>query len=404
MPMRTRSPLFALYAANAISIAGNVMALVAIPWFVLERSGSPALAGLVAFFTTLPAVIAAFFGGVVVDRLGFRRMSVVADLASAVAIGLIPLLDQTIGLEIWVLMALVFAGALLDAPGTTARQAILPDLAQLAGMPMERATGIAQAIQRGSLLLGAPIAGGLIAVMGVSNVLWLDAASFLFSAALVGLLVPRPRPPDAEATPEGYVAQLAAGLRFIRRDRLIRALVGTVLLTNFLDAPIFSVLLPVYAQQLLGSALELGIMVGVFGAAALLGAGLFGAIGHRLPRRITFATAFVVVGLPMFLLALTPPFPLPAVALGLIGLAAGPINPIISTVLYERIPAAMRGRVLGTITAGAFVAIPLGVLVAGFVVERIGLGNTFLAIAICYLVVTASIWVNPAMREMDVRK
>ncbi|MFX5522354.1 hypothetical protein ABTD78_24090, partial [Acinetobacter baumannii] len=78
------------------------------------------------------------------------------------------------------------------------------------------------------------------------------------------------------------------------------------------------------------------------------------------------------------------------------GLAGGPINPIISTAMYERVPPRLRGRVLGAVRSGAYVAIPAGVRVAGRLVEGIGLGGVLVAIAASYLVVTLSIFLNPA--------
>ena len=191
-PVRSRTPLYALYAADVVSLSGNAVAQLAIPWFVLTTTGSASLTALAVFFNFLPIVIAAFFGGVVVDRLGFRTTSVVADLASAAAVAAIPLLYTTVGLELWQLLALVFLGALLDAPGATARAALLPDLVELAGARMERASGIRGAIQQSSLLVGAPIGGVLIATVGATDALWINAASFLVSAALVAGLVPRP--------------------------------------------------------------------------------------------------------------------------------------------------------------------------------------------------------------------
>src|SRR5947209_3766719 len=103
---KTRVPIVALFTANAISTVGNVFAFIAIPWFVLQTTGSASKTGLTAFFTILPTVLAAFFGGAVVDRLGFKRTSVIADCASTITIGLIPLLYSTIGLEFWQLLVL----------------------------------------------------------------------------------------------------------------------------------------------------------------------------------------------------------------------------------------------------------------------------------------------------------
>jgi MFS family permease len=118
---RRRGPLFALLAANAVSMSGNVAALVAIPWFVLQTTGSAARTGVIAAAGLVPVVISGLMGGALVDRLGYRRTSVLADLASSGAVAAIPLLHLTIGLEFWQLVVLVFLGGLLDAPGVTAR-------------------------------------------------------------------------------------------------------------------------------------------------------------------------------------------------------------------------------------------------------------------------------------------
>jgi len=402
----SRLPLLALFSANAISLTGNVLTLIAVPWFVLQTTGSAVKTGLTAFFAALAVVVAAFLGGVVVDRLGYKRASIVADLASGTAVALIPLLYATVGLAFWQLLALVFLGNLCDAPGTTARTALVPDVARAATMPLEQATASAQAIQRGARLLGAPLAGVLIAALGVSRVLWVDAATFGVSALLVGVAMPAiptmrlAASIEEERHGQGYLAELLEGFRVIGRDRLIRAIVLTVLVTNFLDAPLFSVIMPVYAKRTFGSALALGLMAAADGGGALVGAVLFSVVGHRLPRRATFIGAFVLVGLPFWALAALPSLPVALLALFVTGLAAGPINPIIYTVAYERIPEAARGCVLGTLTAGAFVAIPLGVLLAGYALQGLGIRVTVAGVAACYLVVTLSLLVNPAIREM----
>jgi MFS family permease len=175
----------------------------------------------------------------------------------------------------------------------------------------------------------------------------------------------------------------------------------TVMVTNFLDSPLLAVVLPVYASEVYGSSVELGLLLGAFGGSALVGAIVYGIIGPRLPRRLTFATAFVIVGLPFWLLALRPPFPIAFIGFVVVGLAAGPINPIISTVIFERVPRAVRGRVMGALTSGAYVAIPAGMLLAGFISEQFGVVTTIVLIASGYLAITVATFFNPAMREMD---
>lgn len=400
---KNRVPLFALLCANGISMMGNVLTMIAVPWFVLQTTGSASRTGLVAFFTALPAIIAAFFGGTLVDRAGFKRMSIISDVMSGLTVALIPLLYYALGehFAFWQLLVLVFMGALLDAPGGTARLSLLPDVTRMAGMHLERANSAMLAIQRGSNLLGAPLAGVLIAFLGASNVLWLDAASFALSALMIAALVPSPPAGVVEKEKSKYLEDLKEGLRFIRRDPLVLAIVSTVMLTNFLDAPLFAVILPVYVKQTFGSAVNLGLIIAGFGAGAMLGTIIFGAIGHRLPRRMTFALSFIIVGLQFFVLASLPPLPFIILSVVVLGLASGPLNPIILTVVQERVPAEMRGRVFGTMTAGAYLAVPLGMLLAGYLLEWKGVRTTLLAQAVCYLTITLSLLINPALREMN---
>src|SRR5512137_2600386 len=101
-----RVPIVALLTANAISMTGHVLAVIAIPWFVLQTTGSATQTGITGFFSILPVVVAGLFGGALVDRLGYKRTSVIADLASGITVALIPILFFTVGLQFWQLMVL----------------------------------------------------------------------------------------------------------------------------------------------------------------------------------------------------------------------------------------------------------------------------------------------------------
>src|SRR5690606_26346894 len=121
-------------------------------------------------------------------RMGLIRCSVIADIASCLAVAAIPLLHLTIGLDIWRLMLLAFRGALLDVPGIVARRSMTPELASLAGISLERATTTEQLNTRIAGIGGPLLAGVLIAALGSSTVLWIDAASFIVSALLMGFV------------------------------------------------------------------------------------------------------------------------------------------------------------------------------------------------------------------------
>lgn len=413
---RKLSPLLALFCANFISLTGSALTTLAIPWFVLQTTGSVVKTGISAFFTVVPTVLANFFGGVLIDRVGYKRVSVISDLAAGVGILLIPLFYHTIGLPFIVLLVLVFLATLLNGPGGTARLSLIPDLAEVADMPFERATSISQGISHVAILVGAPLAGVLIALIGTSNLLWIDALSFGLSALVVSVAVPvlvkapaetaqeegqedeqEQEIEPASAAKEGFLANLQEGLVFIFRDKLILAILFTLILTNMLDASVTAVVLPFYVKQIFGNPIVLGLMDACAIGAALLGTVLYGAIGHRLHREITLALALIFVGVRLWALALLPPLAVILLAMAVSGFATAPLNPIIFTIAYERIPAEIRGRVLGVGMAFAALGMPVGVLASGYLLSGIGIQTTLLIMGASYLLVTLGLLLNPTL-------
>lgn len=403
-PDRAVLPLAALLAANAISMVGNALTMVALPWFVLETTGSAARTGFVAAAAVLPALLAGIFGGTLVDRVGFKRIGVVADVVSGVAIGLVPLLAATVGLPFWLLLTLVVLGALLDIPGITARRSMLPELARRAGWRLERANAGFESSNALSLLLGPPLAGVLIAVVGARNVLWWDAATFAVAALLVAGLVPNLAPTERRDPGAHYLADLAAGLRFIRRERLLLLLAAILAAGNALTGPLFAVLLPVYVAETFGRAGPLGAALAALGAGSLAGSLLFGAVGHRLPRRAVWLVAFLVVPIEIWILAVSPPLPVLVGTLALAGIVIGPINPLLVTIRHERIPPALRGRVFATFSAIAMGAQPVGLLVAGLLIDGVGFRPTVLLLAGSAQLLGVALLFAPSLRQMDETK
>src|SRR3954470_10917395 len=165
---RKRIPLIALLTANIVSTVGNLFTSIAIPWFVLQTTGSAVKTGITGAITAI-SFVASFFGGTLVDRIGFKRVAVGGDLASGIAVALIPLLYHTVGLAFWQLLVLVFLRALCNTPGETGRRGLLPDLIALAGARTERVNGIYQSTLYGANLIGTALIGLIISLVGTAN-------------------------------------------------------------------------------------------------------------------------------------------------------------------------------------------------------------------------------------------
>lgn len=386
--------------ANAVSLTGNQLALLALPWFVLQTTGSPARVGLAGAVEAIGIIGSSFFGGALVDRIGFRRSSMLADVASGIAIALIPLLDRLVGLSFWQLLLLIFAVANFNAPGSTARSGILPDLAEVARLRLEQAASFDQGIKNFASLGGPLLAGLLIATISARNVLWADAASFALSAGVVGLLVPASSLGPGR-TEIRYLAALLEGVTFIRSDRVILTLGSIGAYVNSVGAALMAVVLPVLAQRVFDSSVALGVLIAADGGGALLGTIVFGFVGYRWRRRRALFIAFLVSFFALATLVATPGLVLSMIAMIIDGAAFGIIGPLIFTIYQERLPAGLRGRVLGGITAFQRVAAPLGVVLAGAGIQVFGLTNALVTVAALSLVMPLMIATAPALRSIE---
>lgn len=387
---RSRS-LFALLAADGISSLGNLVTLIAVPWFVLQTTGSAARTGIITFFAAVPVVLAGPLGGLVIDRLGTRLTSVFADILSGGCVATVAVLHHIGVLRFWHIAVLVFFAGLMNVPAETSRSAVVPEIAQACGTTLTRATSMRSTVSQTATLLGGPIAAGAIALFGPAQALYVDAGTFAISAVLICISVP-PRQRVAVSGDSNLRAEFAAGINFIRQDRLLRAICGMVMFMNFLDQAFFVVLVPLLVRTLHYGAPGLGLIVGSFGLGALASTLAFTAYGDKTNRLRLLMLCLLVIGAPRYIvLAMSPPLIVTLAVMFVAGLSAGPINPILQTTMYRLIPTAMRGRVLGTFRAGAYGAIPLGGLVAGVTVTAIGLRSTLVIGAGLYVVATLSV-------------
>ena len=174
----------------------------------------------------------------------------------------------------------------------------------------------------------------------------------------------------------------SAGLRetiaFIWGDPALRALFVFPTAAVLLVGPLVPIVLPVLARQAFGDPVVLGVMVASYGAGGLLGAAGFGMFGSRVPRRRLYGGIFVVWPCTYAAITLVPFLPFTLAMLLTLGAAAGSLVPLQATIRQERSPARLLPRVVGLSTASIPVAAPIGVLVAGFLIDGLGLHQTLL--------------------------
>jgi MFS family permease len=382
-PLRQRS-LAALLTAQVISSLGSQMTFLALPWFVLATTGSAARMGLVLAVELAPVALLGIPSGSVVARIGARRTMLAGDLARAPLMASIPLLHGAGVLSFGLLLAIVALIGVFLAPYFAAQRLVLPELVGEDEHVVAQANAIVEGAQRATALLGPATAGVLIATIGPENVLLVDAATFLAGFAILAAFVPQRPPLPATGESRGVLA----GVRFVLRDRVLATLAVTALLANAFGQ-MLSAGLPVLAYaEFGGSSRVAGLFFASFGAGAVAGSLVAMRLVPRFEPIRLGAVSFVCLSVPIWALAFV--LPAPAVMAALFGSAFfGPlVNAPLIGVLTTRTPAALRAKVMTAVITTALLAGPLGMLVAGQLLEAWGPHRVFLLVAAGQLAAT----------------
>jgi predicted MFS family arabinose efflux permease len=365
----TQPSLIALLAAEVISTTGSQMTWLALPWFVLVTTGSATKTSLVIAAELGGLALLGLPGGKLLGRLGARRTMIFCDSARAPVMLVIPVLHWSGGLSFALLLLVAFALGALSAPYFSAQKVIVPELLGEGEQEVTDANALFQAANRTTILAGPVIGGILIGAIGAPSVLLVDGASYVVSVLLVWAFVPR-RPP-VEQEPEHR--QIRAGLRFLARDRLLRVWWPAFALGDAAWTAFF-VTVPVLVLGRFGHHPQLaGWLFASFGIGAVIGNAVsFRYLTRRFDGLTIFATFIVIQVAPLWLLWL----PLPAVALSAIlivsGLGNGLVNPSLHSISTLRIPAPMRPTVMTTVMVLWALVNPLGLFVAGPVLDAFG--------------------------------
>jgi MFS family permease len=392
-------PLASLVLAHATSLSGNVILTVAVPWLVLTTTGSATLAATAVFAGVGGAALGGLAAGRVVDAIGPVRTAAGAELANALVVAPLPVLLALDILEIWQVLVLGFLGTLVDSAASTARQTLVPATADAHGYPRERANALFTSAEHIGYLLGAPLAGVLIAWFGVGVAIWVTVAAFSLAGMLVGRLhVGRPRRSAEASSARGSLREVFA---FIWRDPVLRALFVFPTVAVMLVAPLVPLVLPVLAREAFGTPVVLGVMVAGYGVGGLLGAAAFGMLGGGISRRRLFVGVFSLVPVTLAGITFSPSLVVTVGLLLMMGAGVGSLVPLMATIRQERSPARLLARVVGLSTASIPVTGPVGVLAAGVLIDAIGLERALLAMSGTAAVIAVAIWTSRAVRLFD---
>jgi MFS family permease len=365
---RSRS-VVALLAAEIVSTTGSQMTWLALPWFVLVTTGSAARMSFVVGAELIGLAALGFPGGRLLGRIGARRTMMLCDAARAPLMLIIPLLHWTVGLSFAVLLLVAFALGAFAAPYFAAQKVIVPELLGEDEQRVSEAQALFQAATRMTLLLGPALAGVLIGVIGATSVLVVDACSYLVSLLLVFAFVPQ-RPPVKQEPEDRSVKR---GIRFILSDPLLRVW-APIFAVGDAAWNAFFIAVPVLVLARFGHEPQIaGWLFAAFGVGAVLGNVItFRFLMGRYDGLVIISVCIMGQALPLWLLWLPVPAAVLAAALCVSGIANGLVNPSLHALSMLRVPPALRPNVMTTQMVFWALVNPLGVFLAGPMLDAFG--------------------------------
>ena len=401
------TPIVLLEATNLLSGISNGVVTIAIPWLVLQRTGSVAAAGLVAALSSLPGIIASPLAGWAVDHFGRRIVSVVSDLLSAISVAAIPLVALFTDLNLAIILALAMLGAVFDPAGYAARRALIPDVADASGMEVTRLNGLHEGIFGMGWIVG-PLAGSLlIAALGDTAAFWVPFALFIIAAVLIGCLrvsdagqIAKAKREEAGVEPLSGWQNASLGARIIWRDPTLRAMTIAVMVLAAIYLPTETVLLPAHFNEL-KSPESLGFILAALAAGSVIGAFSYGWLNQRLKRITIVYAALIGTSLTYIPMALLPPIGIFITFAFLCGLTWGPMQPLLTTIVQIRVSPDAQGRVYGIQTATFYVAPPIGMFLAGVAAETFGVMAVMLVIAGLLVFTALGVLGVKSLRDID---
>jgi MFS family permease len=373
-----------LWTGQSISEFGSQISQLAIPLLAaINLHASPIEFSLLGVAGFLPFIVFALPAGAWIDRLRRRPILLIGDGARAVLLVLIPLLWATHTLRMWQLLVIQFVVGVFTVFFDVAYMSYLPSL--VGREHLVEGNSKLQLTASFAQVAGPSAAGGLVGAITAPYAIAADAISFIVSTGFMLRMRHREPPPERSPnqSPNAPTPQLwgevKEGIRWVIGHPWLRAIAACTGLSNFFSNVLYAIFVLYLVRSLHLSPLEIGVVLALGSAGAIIGALLVARIQRRLGIGPTIVAAITICQSAAFTVPLAPrSFPMPVLILGLAtGSFANVVYNITQVSLRQAItPERLQGRMNAGMRWIVWGTIPLGGLAGGVIAQAYGLRPT----------------------------
>lgn len=338
-----------LLLADLVNRFGDSLDTIAYSWIMYEVTGSASLMALVIGLNFLPTVILMPLAGAVVDRLNKKRVMIIADIIRFCIVGLIVILYGMSRLNAVIIAAFTLLTSTVEAFRIPAGGAILPRLLEKDYFTLGKAANYSSS--RMAELLGYVLAGLIIAWIGASGALWIDAVTFLLSAGIIALIQYREEKSTEIRSAKSVFVDFAAGLRFVKTSKAVQTVALIGLLINFGIMPLSVFQTPYVSDYLQMGPTILSYIKILMTLGMMIGAAVLPKLQISKKNRVV-AFAGIVMGLTLVIMSVTPNVSIALIKMAaltismfFIGAGGGMLNVVVGSTMMKAVPQEMMGRV-----------------------------------------------------------
>ena len=368
-------------------MTGTWMQVMAQGWVMATLTDKAVMLGMVNFAMGIPMIALSLVGGTLADRYSKRNillLTQVAQIGCAVTLGA---LVATGHIRIWHILAVGFGLGISASFEMPAAAALVPEL--VGKDLIATAVGIDRAVFHGTRLVGPALAGYVMAKFGSAAAFYANAFSFV--AMILALFTIRPQAVASAGADGPRRGRIKDGFAYVRSDKPTLAMIALLAATVIFVFPSFSVMMPLYAKNVLHLGPDkLGLLLGIAAIGGLTGSvGLLGIPRHR--RRRVLLVAVVGIALGLISLAGARRFAVAAGSLVILTLGVSTVGGLTNTIVQERAPGPMRGRVSAIVGLSFFGLMPFAGLGITSLADSIGIRRALLVAGGSYLSVAVTV-------------
>ncbi len=339
------------------------MQIVAQGWLIYRLSHSAFLLALDQFLGGIPIFLFSLIGGVAADRIERRKILLGSQYVQLTSAGLLTILVVTGRVHVWEILCLSCVSGFAQAFGGPAYQALIPNLVEREDMPNAIALNSIQFNL--AVTIGPALAGQVLARFGEAWCFGLNTVSFLAPVAALSLITTRFIP---EKTTDSMLRSLKEGIKFVRRQEAMEALILLAFLMTFLSMPLRTYI-PVFVKDIFHRGPQAyGNLLSVMGVGSILGSLTIAGLGNIRHKGRLALTMLVCLGTAIAGFALSKALPLSFAMIALVGFSMMGVFATVNSLVQLIVTEEMRGRVMSVYNCAFRGGMPMGNLISGWLI------------------------------------